>query len=118
MEDSGVEQTPEQTETEENTKTSRSPSTDESDSDEEGPISIEHHPVDAHISYEDEYKPCPQCISVSPKKRRRVWTCENDNCGVIEFTTGWNERWDGEKFLQNIDWCKVEEELQDILRFE
>lgn len=81
-------------------------------------IQIDYEPVDSHISYDDDVKPCPSCITVSEKTGRREWTCPNDDCGVINFTAGWNERFDGKKFLQNIDWAKVEEELQDILRFD
>lgn len=80
-------------------------------------IDVDWQSADSHISYDDNVKACPQCITVSDKTGGREWTCPNDGCAVLNFTTGWNERADGNGFLQNIDWAELEEELQDILRF-
>jgi len=55
---------------------------------------------------------CPQCMTSGPKADNfnRYWSCEDEDCGVVKYASGWFERkmeeWSSHngEFLTSINW--------------
>ena len=59
--------------------------------------------------FDSDSKYCPGCCTESPKSEEfnTFYTCPNDNCGILDFKTGFYEwvsyGWDDD-WLHSIDW--------------
>jgi hypothetical protein len=80
---------------------------------EDGTIDLDQvysHDPDNGIDITAEKKCCPQCMTVTYKERKRIYECDNDDCGVIQFTCGWFEQAHWQEFFPSIVWPELLED--------